>query len=159
MKVERSVFYVVEDTEPPAHYDFAAAEHVPSESEAGSKIIVLGIDKSAIGAPRIAAVRIPQARSETQLALLPWGRGRQNFVVNVLLRDVIVPAKPVVVESGERELSKYPARTSRRSRCGFRAGGLGNSAIVIVPEPTHKIGQIAASIGRFVISMSNLPSL
>ena len=57
LQVKCSVFDIVEDAEATAHHKLPAAEHVPSESEAGGKIIVVGINESAIGSARIAGIQ------------------------------------------------------------------------------------------------------
>src|ERR1700740_1502488 len=62
LQVERPVFDVVKDSEAAAHHNLAAAKHIPGESEARGKIIVVGIDESTIGSAGIAWVQNSQGR-------------------------------------------------------------------------------------------------
>src|SRR5271155_1631516 len=149
LQVERAVLDVVEDAEAAAHHNLAGAEHIPGESQAWGKIIVVGIYESAIGSAGIASVQDSLRRVWKDGGLLPREEA-QNLVVNVVLRHVVIPAQAVI---------QSEVRSHFKSILRIQTDGPGTDAVnrsgvlvVIVPEAADKVGLIAAGKGRLVAS-------
>src|SRR5271156_7234729 len=149
LQIERAIFDVVEDAEAAAHHNLAGTEHVPGESEARGKIIVVGINESAIGRSRIAGVQDSQRSVWKDGGLLP-GEEAQNLVLNVVLRHVVIPAQAVI----QSEVSSHFKSILRIQTDGPGTDSVNRSGVlvVIVPEAADKVGLIAAGKGRLVAS-------
>src|SRR6516225_2769404 len=56
LEIQGAIFDVIENAKPTAHHQLPISQHVPSEAKAGSKVIVIGIDDSAIRRTRVLGV-------------------------------------------------------------------------------------------------------
>src|SRR5271156_1702603 len=149
LQIERAIFDVVEDAEAATHHNLAGTEHVPGESEARGKIVVVGINESAIGSAGIAGVQDALRRVREDGGLLP-GEEAQDLVVNIVLGNVVIPTQAVIQGEvcshfkGILRIQTDGASTDAVNRSGF--------LVIIVPEAADKVGLIAAGKGRLVAS-------
>src|SRR5580698_6285246 len=147
LKVQCAVLNVVKHPKSAAHNEFRIAKSVPGKAETRGEILVIGIHERAVRSSGIVRIEDAFRRVGEHRGLLAREKS-ENFVVNVVLRNVVVPTKPDVDRQAGQNLPGV--LRVQTERAGADSVGCLGILVIVVPKAADEIRLRASGKWRYV---------